>query len=91
MEPWFRVPGQGCPVALAQIPCNSTLDCTRAAAQYPSCSSLLPYQTSGLAWTSGGISSSVAGSLRCDPFRRVCGMQEKYEETLPNWGEGVLE
>ena len=91
MEPWFRVPGQGCPVALAQIPCNSTLDCTQAAARYPSCQSLLPYQTAGLSWTGGGVAGSAAGSLTCDPFRKVCDMHEKYEPQQPDWSVGVTD
>ena len=95
MSQWFRVPGQDCPVALGGVPCETNLDCQMALSHDTSCQSLLPYQTAGLGWSNGGISSSSAGTLKCDPFRKTCGMVEKYEKNETNtseiWGGiGVL-
>lgn len=80
MSNWFKVPGQGCPVALGGVQCETNLDCASYAQQNPQCSSLSTTGT-GLGWTdSGAIRSSSAGNLTCNPFRKVCEMytNEKY-------------
>ena len=40
MSNWFKVPGQGCPVALGGVQCDTNLDCAAYAQQNPQCSSL---------------------------------------------------
>ena len=74
MSNWFKVPGQGCPVALGSVQCETNLDCASHAKQNPQCSSLSTTGT-GLGWTdSGAVRSSSAGNLTCNPFRKVCEM-----------------
>lgn len=85
---WFKVPGQNCPVALG-APCEYTSDCNDLARKQTQCFSLAAPTQSSLGWTnSGAISSSSAGTLTCDPFRKVCGMMEKYED-IDHWWIGV--
>ena len=81
MSNWFKVPGQGCPVALGGVQCDTNLDCAAYAQQNPQCSSLSTTGT-GLGWTdSGAISSSSAGNLTCNPFRKVCEMYTNDQYT----------
>jgi len=81
MSNWFKVPGQGCPVALGSVQCETNLDCAAYAKQNPQCSSLSTTGT-GLGWTdSGAISSSSAGNLTCNPFRKVCEMYTNDQYT----------
>jgi len=86
-EKWFNVPGQNCPVALGGVPCNSNIDCEIAVNE------LCPVLNNGpVPWTTGKIASSSAGNIRCDPFRNVCSMYEKFdfEKENENWVIGVL-
>jgi hypothetical protein len=74
MSNMFKVSGQGCPVALGGVQCDTNLDCAYAAQQHPQCSSLSTTGT-GLGWTdSGAVRSSSAGNLSCHPYRKVCEM-----------------
>jgi len=80
MSNMFKVSGQGCPVALGGVQCDTNLDCAAYTQQNPQCSSLSTTST-GLGWTdSGAVRSSSAGNLKCHPYRKVCEMytNEKY-------------
>jgi len=79
MSNWFKVSGQGCPVALGGVQCDTNLDCAHAAQQHR-CSSLSTSST-GLGWTdSGAIRSSSAGNLTCHPIRKVCEMYKNGKD-----------
>ena len=76
---WFQVPGQNCPVALGNTPCETSLDSTKSLSTNPNCGDL-EIQSSGLGWTSSGaVRNSSAGKMMCHPFRKVCVM-ENYED-----------
>jgi hypothetical protein len=85
-ERMFKVSGQGCPVALGATSCETDFDCDTAALDM-GCGSL---SSQYMPWNSGKIASSSAGNLRCDPFRKVCGMVEKFEISEEKWWIGVI-
>jgi len=81
---WFNVPGQFCPIALGNVSCETNYDCSQKlqtmSLQNSSCSQLTG-PTTGLGWTdAGAVWNSSAGNVKCDPFRKVCTV-ENFEVT----------
>jgi len=79
MTTWFQVPGQGSPMGMGILPCENNFDCQNHTT----------LKNGSVPWTTGKISSSSAGNLVCDPFRKKCVMKEKFEKE-DYWWIGVL-